>query len=398
MGERIAIVTPWYPTASRPFHGSFVQGFAETVARHVPADVDVLHLEAWGLPAGIRAQRRAWHDLVQLTRDPTRFPDSTIAVRHLPAPVHAGDEFGPIAAGHRRFLSEVAGGRRLPHPVVHAHVGLGGGYPALELLEGGTRFFVTEHATFLERLFADVSARRHYDEVIARSDAFLCVSDLLREQLLARFPHHEDRLRVVPNPIDFDAIPMVPDRAEIPRRWMYAGSLTERKGVRLLLEAFAIAQEDHGDLTLTFYGDGPERAVLEARIDELGLDGQVRLPGSIPPERMVSAYAANDLLVHLSAYETFGMTLVEAVAVGIPVIATTCGGPEETLGPIESAVGRLLPVDSTPEMVASAYAHLRSCASELDLESGRADLRSRYGRAAVGARLRELYQMTEGSA
>ena len=398
MGERVAIVTPWYPTADRPFHGSFVQGFAEAVANHVPAGVDVLHLEAWGLPAGSRAQRRAWHDLAQLSRAPLRFNDELIAVRHLPSPVHPGDGFGAIASGHRRFLREVTGGEKLPHPIVHAHVGLGGGYPALELVGGDTRLFVTEHATFLDRIFEDARASAHYDEVISRCDAFLCVSQLLRDQLIAKFPHHESRLHVVPNPIDFDAIPMLAERADVPRRWMYAGSLTERKGVRLLLEAFALAQEEHGDLMLTLYGDGPERPALEARIAELGLDEVVHLPGPIPPDQMPAAYGANDLLVHLSDFETFGMTLVEAVAVGIPVLATRCGGPDETLGPIQHEVGELVPVDCEPQTVAAAYGRLREQAAGLDLVAGRSDLRSRYGRAAVASQLRDLYRLEEAAA
>jgi glycosyltransferase involved in cell wall biosynthesis len=392
MSERVAIVSPWYPSQVRPFHGSFVRGFAETVAHEVGNDVDVLHLEAWGLPAGRLAQARAIRSLAQLIDDPFDFGSGArIAVRHLPAPVRPGQEFGPIAEEQRRFLGVVRRGRSLPHHIVHAHVGLGGGWPSLEILNRRARLYVTEHATFLDRLFADLDAVAHYDEVIDRASAFLCVSELLRTQLVRRFPHHEDKFHVLANAIDFDSLPIQVTEPRLPRRWIYAGSLTQRKGVSTLVDSFAIAQAEHGDLTLTLVGDGPEREALGVRIAEMGLADRVALVGAVPPERMAELYASHDLLVHLSAYETFGMTIVEAVAIGIPVLTTRSGGPEETMGPIEQAVGHLVDVSATPREVAAAYGDLREKYTELDVLGGRADLRRRYGTAAIGAALSSLY-------
>lgn len=396
MAEPICIVSPWYPTRSRPFHGAFVQGFVETVTEHVPANVDVLHLEAWGMPRGNWAQRRSWESLRHLVKEPLAFSDGSPAVHHLPSPVSPGDDFGPIARGHRRFLEQVANGTRVKHPVVHAHVGLGGGFPALAVLAPDTRFFVTEHATFLNRVFQDPQARKAYDDVLERADALLPVSELLRRQIIEEFPHHAGRVEVVPNPVDFDALPWAGGDLTPPRRWLYAGSLTTRKGVSLLIDAFDLAYRDFGDLSLTLVGEGPLRDELQRRVQELGLEGVVTLVGAVAPGDMPATYAAHDLLVHLSEFETFGMTLVEAVAVGIPVLATRCGGPEETLGPIEDAVGGLVPVDSSASDVAAAYGHLRERTPSLDLAAGRADLRARYGRAAVAARLRELYGIEKG--
>lgn len=393
MRDRVAIVTPWYPTVTRPFHGSFVRGFADTVHHELKFGVDVLHLDAWGLPAGRPAQARVLRDLERLVGDPLRFPDGDEPrVRHVPAPVRPSQEFGPIADEQRRYLARVLHGRRLPHDVVHAHVGLGGGWPALEACKPGGRFFVTEHATFLERLFTDAEALRHYGEVIARCTAFLCVSALLRDQVVGRFPQHADRVFVIPNPIDFDRLPPLVEEQRVPRRWLYAGSLTKRKGVRRLLEAFATALDRYPDLTLTMVGDGPEHDALTERVAELQLSDVVSLPGPVPSNRMAETYAQHDLLVHLSAYETFGMTLVEAVATGIPVLATRSGGPDETIAPIEEAVGRLVAVDASPTEVADAYGSLREGLHDLRVREGREELRAQYGTAAIAKMLARLYE------
>lgn len=394
MAEPLAVVTPWYPTEQRPFHGSFVRGFVDAVREGSGRPVHVYHLEAWGMPKGVRAEQRARGDLASLMRGPVaRVPlrGDGLQVAHLPAPVTAGSSFGTIAHDHHRYFGELYPGA-LAGPLVHAHVGLGGGWPALGMMGLDARLFVTEHATFLERLFEEPSAREHYDQVIDRSEAFFCVSNLLRRGLLDYFPDRAGEVHVLPNPIRFSNLPprsrpLDPDL----RRWLYVGYLTERKGVMQLLEAFAIAQARHGDLELSFVGEGPLAGDLHDRAGALGVSDRVHLPGPVPHDQMHGAYAEHDLLVHLSDYETFGMTLVEAVAVGCPVIVTRCGGPEETVGPIIDQVGRLVDVTRSPEEVAAAYDDLRAGAARLDLAGGRASLEARYSYEAVAHQLEGWY-------
>lgn len=393
MAEPLAVVTPWYPTRTRPFHGSFVRGFVNAVREQSGRDVHVYHLEAWGMPAEPRAAARVRDDLASILRERTRSVPvhGEDAHVHLPSPVTPNASFGRIADDHHRWFRSLYGGR-LPEPIVHAHVGLGGGWPAVGMMGRDARLFVTEHATFLDRLFEEPSARRHYDQVIARSTGFFCVSEHLRSTLLEYFPRREAEVSVIPNPIRFDDIPRR-ERARDPqlRRWLYVGYLTERKGVVELLEAFALAQATHGDLNLTLVGEGPLAEDLARRAVELGVEDSVDLPGPVAPERMPMVYEDHDLLVHLSSYETFGMTLVEAVAVGCPVIVTRCGGPEETVGPIIDQVGALVGVERDPEEVAAAYDDLRARADDLDLLAGRQDLESRYGHAAVASQLEAAY-------
>lgn len=99
----------------------------------------------------------------------------------------------------------------------------------------------------------------------------------------------------------------------------------------------------------------------------------------------------HDLLVHASKIETFGMTIVEAVAAGLPVLVTRSHGPEETLAGIDRQAGALMDVDDDPQVIVDAYWELRSRVGELDLPAARESLLRRYGSAAVSEQLMNVY-------
>jgi len=104
----------------------------------------------------------------------------------------------------------------------------------------------------------------------------------------------------------------------------------------------------------------------------------------------------HDLLVHLSQYETFGMTVVEAVASGMPVLVSRCGGPQETLAGIEDAAGATVPVGDGVADVVAAYRELRERLPRLDPARARDVMVRRYSQTAVGAALAETYTATGG--
>jgi glycosyltransferase involved in cell wall biosynthesis len=88
---------------------------------------------------------------------------------------------------------------------------------------------------------------------------------------------------------------------------------------------------DVPDVSVTVAGEGPERAALEATARELGLDGRVSFLGALPRERVLELFRAADASVLPSAWENFPHTIVEALAVGCPVIATAVGGVPEVV-------------------------------------------------------------------
>lgn len=131
--------------------------------------------------------------------------------------------------------------------------------------------------------------------------------------------------------IRFDSRPRRRPEPTGPVRIVAVGRLSPEKGVHQTLEAFARVAARRPGTTLTFVGDGPEREALTAHVDALGLRGDVRLSGMLPPDAVAEALAEADVFTqhsrsHGGWIEGFGVTLTEAGASGLPIVASAFGG------------------------------------------------------------------------
>jgi glycosyltransferase involved in cell wall biosynthesis len=165
------------------------------------------------------------------------------------------------------------------------------------------------------------------------------------------------RGRVIPNPVDL--APAASTRRGS-GRLVAVGRLVHQKGFDLLLRAFARIAPEHPDWTLTIWGEGEERAALEALSTELGIAGRVRLPGVT--ERPGQWVEAADVFVLSSRFESFGNVITEAMAAGLPVVAFDCPwGPGDILRDGED--GLLVP----PENIDALAAGMRRLILDTDL-------------------------------
>jgi glycosyltransferase involved in cell wall biosynthesis len=156
-------------------------------------------------------------------------------------------------------------------------------------------------------------------------------SAYLRELALA-WGVKPDRVTVLPNPAP--DLPKLPPRDKLRRGFdlngatlAFAGRLTAQKSLERALEAVASAP----GVSLVIAGDGPDREPLEERARELGLGDRVRFLGAQPRERIVELFHAADATVLSSSWENFPHTVVEALAVGTPVLAMEAGGVAEVV-------------------------------------------------------------------
>lgn len=382
MSKDVAVVTPWYPTGNMPFRGAFVRAMVEATAPGTRTTV--YHCEVWGArlsPEEDVEVREAFRRLVPLASltSPTVGGARLVSV---PVPMPRAMPFAEQARRTAEALGVALGGKPIAAPVVHAHVGLLGGLAALRWMRRGARLFITEHATFLDRMLAEPDGRAGYAQVLAACEAFFVVGDPLREQLAEAFPRYAHKLKLIPNPIDFDVPRAAPVTAL--RRWLFVGGLIERKGVHWLLAAFARCRSLDSSLTLTLVGEGELRDELADRAAELGVAGAVTFAGPLPPDAALRLMHEHDVLVHPSRYETFGVVVVEALAAGMPVIVTRSGGPQETLAGIESDAGELIDIEDGSDAIVAGYRRLRDrFPAGLDLERARAALADRFGYHAV---------------
>jgi glycosyltransferase involved in cell wall biosynthesis len=148
----------------------------------------------------------------------------------------------------------------------------------------------------------------------------IAVSDYLRRELEARAAAARGKTEVIDSGVDLERFTLQPARQDgaAGPAFLCVGGLTERKNVVRLADAFELV----GDGTLTFAGEGPLRGQLEGRPG-------VTLLGSVRQDRIPALLAASDVLCQPSLVEPFGQALLEAMACGRPVVATSMGGPPE---------------------------------------------------------------------
>jgi glycosyltransferase involved in cell wall biosynthesis len=188
--------------------------------------------------------------------------------------------------------------------------------------------------------------RRWRSIAIGRAAHVFCPSEFLRRIVLT-WGLAPERVSVLPN--STPALPALPARDELRRSLgidgptlAFAGRLTRAKSLEVALDAVGRLE----DVTLLVVGDGEERAQLEARAGR-----RVRFLGAVPRARVLEVMAAADAVVLSSAWENFPHALVEALAVGTPVIATRVGGVPEI---VEDGTNGLLVPPGDPAALAAA--------------------------------------------
>ena len=132
------------------------------------------------------------------------------------------------------------------------------------------------------------------------------------------------------------------------RAILYLGSLSVRKNLTTLLEAFAQVHARSPDTLLILAGQGPLKAFLQAKAADLGLAKAVIFPGSIPEAEKVTWYNLADLFVHPSRLEGFGLVAAEAMACGKAVVASRAGALPEVV--VDGETGLLFDPDDSMEL------------------------------------------------
>ena len=159
--------------------------------------------------------------------------------------------------------------------------------------------------------------------VLGRADLVIATSEPMRAGLAAVL-RGRARLTTLPNPVDVAGLraAVAPGTRPSPTRLLTLGRLVEGKGLTDLLDALAASPDPH--LTLAIVGDGPLRAALVAHAQALGIADRVELLGHVADRAQLATLVAGArALVHPSLAEGLPNAVLEALALGTPVLATT---------------------------------------------------------------------------
>lgn len=361
---RVLVVPKWYPWPEHPVFGLFCREHAAALAtRH-----DVVVLATLFTPdPDFRVYR-----LTDEIEDGLRVLRVRYRRPRLRALALVCQTIGMLAA--MRVLR-----RQGWRPdVVHAHV-YSAALPALAIGRlSRAPVAVTEHFTAFGRGLITGGERSLARLAFEHADVVAPVSHELAGHLHAVAPRAN--LVVVPNTVDTEAFEPPPSR-EGGMRLLNVAALAEKKGHRFLLEAMTELPGAHLDIA----GDGELRADLEARVGELGLSDRVTFLGEQPKDQVARLMRAADLFVLPSLAENLPVVLIEAMASGLPAVATRVGGVPELL---DHESGELV---QPGDAAALAGAIRTATARDFDPQAMAARARERYSYAAVCGRWTEIY-------
>jgi glycosyltransferase involved in cell wall biosynthesis len=183
----------------------------------------------------------------------------------------------------------------------------------------------------------------------------IAVSEGLRQQLRRRWHANDSRTVTILNPVFYPENAGVPTTDALRQREdivLSVGRFVPEKDYQTLVRAFA--RLDRPNARLVILGKGPQFELIRNEIRKLGLEDRVDLPGySNEPWH---AYATAKCFVSSSSSEPFGNVVVEAMAHGLPVVATACAGPKEILR--QGEFGRLVPIGDDVQLAAAIEATL----------------------------------------
>lgn len=272
--------------------------------------------------------------------------------------------------------------RRLAgYDIVHSHGFKSNLYAFASSRGDGTAFVSTCHR--FDQTMRDALDR----PILKRADMVTAVSQEAADSLREVYGVAPDRIRTIANGVPVPPEPRRPDHDRL--TVAMAARLAPEKAPQDFVRAAALVLSDHPDVHFEIAGAGPEGDAVGQLIIDLGLSEQVRMRGFVAD--MNKLYESIDVLVQPSYREGMPMTLLEAMAVGLPVVATRVGAAPDFIH--DGQTGLLVPPADIPRL-AAAITHLIDNAAERVAmgTAARVDVATHHSEEAMAAQYAEGYR------
>lgn len=264
----------------------------------------------------------------------------TFHPRHLVTPKIGMSLYGRwMASGAEATIRRLHAER--PIDVIDAHYVYPDAYAAMLLAERlKLPVVITARGTDINLFSRMPLIRPLIRKALTRADGVIAVSEALKRRMI-ELGVEEDKIAVIRNGVDREVF-YPRDRAEARRKLgldlqsriiVTVGALVPVKGVNRLIDAMALARNSMRDANAKLYviGEGPQRATLESRIARRSVADRVFLVGSRPQSELAEWYSAADLFCLASHREGCPNAVIEAMACGLPVVASDVGGVGELI-------------------------------------------------------------------
>jgi len=369
----VMIISRGYPTDKYKMYGIFefdqAKALAKAGCKVVFAAIDVRSIRRW----------RKW-GLERREIDGVNVYIINIPAGRLPkAILHKVISIG-LGILYKNILKELG-----KPDILHAHF-TDVGYATLALKQQiNVPLVITEHSSLIIKPVIEKQLFNTAKGAYEQADVVIAVSPALSYVINDKF---NIKSIYVPNIVDTDLFTYKIREESKTFNFVSIGNLIYGKRMDLTMEAFYIAFRDFPDVTLTIFGEGDERSKLEGIIKKYSLENRIVLMGMCSREVIKEKLKNTDCFVLASRFETFGVSYIEALASGVPVIATKCGGPEVF---VHEENGCMIPIDDLDELVrVMKYMYKNNIA--FDREKISAEIKLKFSPECVSKKLLEVYQ------
>lgn len=211
--------------------------------------------------------------------------------------------------------------------IIHVHSALYGGLAAVQIKNKyNIPFVITEHSSGVLQ-----GELREHDipmlkDVYNNADYIISVGEKLKDAIGT---YSNRRVEVIPNIVDVDRFSINRSKEDDNFTFISISHLKENKNIDLTLKALKEVIKVYDNIRLIVVGDGPEKESLINISRELMIDNKIDFIGAVSRENLNDIINKADAFVLPSKYETFGIAYIEALACGLPIITSKCGGPED---------------------------------------------------------------------
>lgn len=243
----------------------------------------------------------------------------------------------------------------------------------------------TEHSTLFSRGLVSKFDEKIIRDIAINSKAVTCVGSGLRKELYniaGKIP------LITPNFVDESVFIRKSEKKRKIFSILSVGFLTEKKGFKVLIEAFHRFHRRFPNSELVIGGDGPQRSELELIVSSFNLTGVVHFKGAQSRTQIADLMKRASVFALASEHETFGVVLIEALACGTPIVTTNCEGPSDLVNNTNGLVVEINDIDGLCCALEQVYSN-ESYYDEVSISN---DCIETYGKKAYIERMLNIFK------
>jgi glycosyltransferase involved in cell wall biosynthesis len=334
---KILIVASWYPDGISSLEGSFIKEQVEMLSNN-GHDVTVLHSYLLGSFKNTFSKRTK----ISICKE----NNSTIIRIGVPPslPAARGLAYKKVLNSSIRVLSKNQFGKD-SFDTIHSHAMFLGGYIGTNLSKiWGIPCVHTEHTSgliFATKQYNSID-KNIIEDIYKTSNRVLFVSEYAKIETLKKWGVDEKSSHlVVHNVVDDSFFKFsLENKDNTTFNYIIISNLIPRKGVSLLIKSWSLLLKEFPNSQLTIAGEGSEKLNLIELSNKLKLDESVKFIPTLNRQEVKEYLSKNHVLVSSSKLETFGLTVAEAQAMGMPVVVTDSGGVRDIVTDFSGIITR----------------------------------------------------------